>query len=463
MEPVYRRAVSLAILSLAALPLLAADPAPPPPDDGKDDPKPLGDVILTPDRYLKPLLGTPPPAPGFGAVSRAAGGGGGGTCFLQQCNQNVYCFPGTNSACLLQTFQETQWRICVYTNSKEEISVGPVDLKRTATSPWRRILYKAMPAEIFSAYHTGGTHFYDTQFASMNSRRTVTPDDAGPFGIQLYLSHDALFGPTVVAECKDRGLGWLCKGPSSSYTRRGQELLLWGVYDAGNYDYVLEYGFHDDGVMTFRVGATGYNSPPQPDIAHMHDVLWRIDMDLNGWPGDTARFTQHVEGIPTPPDATDFEGTFNGGFEGAADWNAEEFNSLLIEDTATNASLNPMGYELQPERTGTARHFATSPCTENWSLHDFWVTRWHGGEDNGWASPWHCPDDYLSLYPANHESVVNRDLVLWYLASAHHDPIDEDKDPGLNWGVTLMHWFGFQLEPHNYFDHNPLGGLDVCP
>ena len=42
-------------------------------------------------------------------------------------------------------------------------------------------------------------------------------------------------------------------------TRRGQKLLLWGVLDAANYRYIIEYGFQDDGVITFRVGSTGRN------------------------------------------------------------------------------------------------------------------------------------------------------------------------------------------------------------
>jgi Cu2+-containing amine oxidase len=322
-----------------------------------------------------------------------------------------------------------------------------------------------MPAEIFTSYHSGAPHFYDTQYGDgVNWRRTVNADDAGPFGIPLYLSQDFFFGPTIVAECKDRGIAWMCKGPTSSYVRRGQELLLWGVFDAGNYDYILEYGFRDDGAITFNTGATGYNSPPQPDVAHNHDVLWRIDMDLNGPGGDTPRYTRHIEPIGfNNLQADDLEDPFAAGYEGSEVWKDEEFNGLLVEDVATNASLNPMGYELHADRPGSSRHFGLGlGCTENWSLRDFWVSRWHPAEDNGWAVPWLCPDTYLFPYVANGEKTINRDLVLWYLASAHHDPIDEDKDPGLMWGVTLLHRFGFHLEPHNYFDHNPLEGLDVC-
>src|SRR5436309_10288355 len=69
--------------------------------------KPLATPLPGPDtESLKWLLGkpaddaakrdSPPPA----------------SCSLQQCDASVYCFPGTNSACLIQTFPDIQWRIC---------------------------------------------------------------------------------------------------------------------------------------------------------------------------------------------------------------------------------------------------------------------------------------------------------------------------------------------------------------
>ncbi|HYU34758.1 MAG TPA: hypothetical protein VEW48_21625 [Thermoanaerobaculia bacterium] len=58
---------------------------------------------------------------------------------------------------------------------------------------------------------------------------------------------------------------------------------------------------------------------------------------------------------------------------------------------------------------------------------------------------------------------MNSDVVLWYVASAHHHPSDEDLDTaGLGPGVTNKHWFGFHLEPHNLVAGNPLGHPAKC-
>jgi Cu2+-containing amine oxidase len=124
-----------------------------------------------------------------------------------------------------------------------------------------------------------------------------------------------------------------------------------------------------------------------------------------------------------------------------------------------------------PLRTGSARHNGSG---ESFTKHDFWVTIYHRSEA-GYTAPddWHVnqgltPDDYLKSSAGNFESVVGNDVILWYLSSAHHDPHDEDHAPSDTTaemkGLTLTHWLGFDLTPHNLFDYNPLGGphRDQC-
>lgn len=169
--------------------------------------------------------------------------------------------------------------------------------------------------------------------------------------------------------------------------------------------------------------------------------------------------------LPFPNyEAVDLETPHLGGHEGGSVWDDGYFNTLVVEDTATNGLGQHIGYELQPIRTGSARHLGYwVGLPELWNIFDFWVTRWHLGEDiteQPWI--WPGPDGYLPQH-TNGETIVSRDDVLWYKASAHHEPTDEDLDLGGQFGVTLAHWFGFELHPHNYFDYNPLGGPSLCP
>lgn len=219
-----------ALAALPLLPLLLSAPrlrADEPPRDGEK--KPFSEVVAVPDRELTPLFGTPI-IPGL-----RAGPPNGGGCYTQQCNQNIYCFPGSASICLLQSFQEVQWRICIYATPTKGLAVGPVDMKRNSFAPWRRLIYKAGQAEIFTPYHTTlSDRIYDTQWGNPNSLVEVQIEDAGPNGVIIPLSGQGV--PKVVAECRDRGITWLCKGSVVKDRRRGQELALWGVYDTGNYE-----------------------------------------------------------------------------------------------------------------------------------------------------------------------------------------------------------------------------------
>jgi Cu2+-containing amine oxidase len=171
--------------------------------------------------------------------------------------------------------------------------------------------------------------------------------------------------------------------------------------------------------------------------------------------------------VPSPLEAADGETPFNGGVEGGLAWDAERFRTVLVEDASTNAHGRRRGYELVPFRTGTARHLGAD---ERFTRSDFWVTRWTAA--TSWMSDWQPPDEYLFGSAdgrsgiANRQPIAGQDLVLWHLSSAHHEPHDEDQaEGGAGFeGVTLVHWMGADLVPHDLFDHNPLGGphRDQC-
>ena len=152
--------------------------------------------------------------------------------------------------------------------------------------------------------------------------------------------------------------------------------------------------------------------------------------------------------------------------EGTRRWNALQFTSLLIEDTATNAFGNRLGYEFTPVQTGISRHYGPE---EAWTKNDVYVTRYNAAE-LAWADsnlPWVTPDLYLLPMLNNPESVNKKDLVVWIKTSVHHHPNDEDRSAAdlgseKSTGVTLAHWSGFDVEPHNLFNANPLGGPVRC-
>jgi hypothetical protein len=354
------------------------------------------------------------------------------------------------TASLVKSFPDVTWHVCATDMGRKSLWVGPVHLKR-GSGPWITVLKQAGLADIFVPYHTSFFRPYDLRWTSELDQ--VTQQDA-PSGSLITLSAETM--PTVIAEVRDRGVGWLCKDVTMA-TRRAQEFVVWGVADGGNYDNIVQYSFQDDGGIAFRLGNTGYNSPtdPPPTEAHTHNGLWRIDIDLDG-PNNTAWLQRHIEVTPTPIHAQDLKIPFLN--EGAHAWEAPEFSSVLIESATRNAFGNPLGYEFTPVQTGRARHYW---YPEAWTRNDFYVTVYHSSE-LGWVQNWDEPDNYL-IPSINGEWTVNTDLVVWVKSAAHHHPADEDRSAAGGWnGVTLTHWSGVDMQPHDLFNANPLGGPASC-
>lgn len=375
--------------------------------------------------------------------------------------------PASLGQQLTFTCPETTWRVYVR-NTDKGLQIRRAALRRTPTGPFIPIIWEANIAEIFVPYHDGDwqKRLSDNQWC--NALQCIQPmtaaDVSGATAQLITMQGDA--DPTAAVEIRDRGIAWLCKwdsihkgGTKGSRSRRGQDMVVWGTWDTGNYDYSIEYTFRDDGQISFRAGATGFDNPSFPALAHMHDILWRVDIDLNGDKLDTAYLFAHTENVAQFA-AQDSEVPFNNGIEGASSLDPASFGTLVIEDASKNSRGNHIGYELVPFRRGVSRH------SEAWCRDDVWVTRYHGGEAAVPAA-WTPPDAYLlgtaqkpwGVY--NQEPIGARDIVVWHSSPLHHEPHDEDQDAADTTGqfrsLTLMHWTGFDLVPRNLFDANPIG------
>ncbi|MCI0463364.1 MAG: hypothetical protein L0Z62_40985 [Gemmataceae bacterium] len=346
---------------------------------------------------------------------------------------------------------ETAWKVHWQTEKGYGLYIKRAWFKRSPTDRWIQVLGDARISEIFVPYHRGEPRFWDVSYNFPLC--VMTKDDAGPYGRLLRTGPDQ--APTVVQEIRDRGIIWRGGTPYGEGVRRGQALVLWGCLLAANYRYIIEFGFQDDGAITFRMGSTGRNYGGSEYEPHMHNGLWRIDVNLDGKDKNSVYLVEHIEprsGLADDRGKAKSQVTpFNNGKEGWADWKAERFTHLRVVNTDPknrNQRGDPMAYDLIPIRMGNARHFGDADrerCTE----HDFWVTR---------ARPGQLLYIELPDYVARKESVMNSDVVIWHSAPMHHEPRLEDGkmvDDRLE-GITHVMWAGFLLRPRNLFEHTPL-------
>jgi primary-amine oxidase len=343
-------------------------------------------------------------------------------------NEIIQAFPAND-------VMKTAWKVHWTTEAGSGLIIRDAWFKREAKAPWLQVLGDARVAEMFIPYHRGDPRFWDVEQSFSLCR--VTAEHAG--------AHGKLLGDPaeVVHELRDRGVAWV--DPQGA--RRGQTMVLWATLSAANYRYLIEFGFQDDGVISFRLGASGQNYAGSEWEPHMHNNLWRINVDLGGPDHNSVYVMEHLETPDMAGKARSIHKPFNGGKEGWLDWNAEKFTMVrVVNEKRKNAQGKPMGYDLMPSRMGNARHYGPG---EECLQHDFWVTRNHPDE----LKYKNLPD-----YVKNTEKIMDTDVVLWYSSPAHHEPRSEDgeiRDGSLH-GATPVMWTSFELKPRHIFDRTPL-------
>jgi primary-amine oxidase len=277
-------------------------------------------------------------------------------------------------------------------------------------------------------------------------------------------SDDPRMKNKVMKEVHDDGMRWLNSGNNG---RRGEKMLVWSIFDGGNYRYILEYGFSDDGLMSVRIGATAHNYfSKQKDgrDVHLHVGCWRWDPELReegetpvgGAKDNQIQLVRRMQRTPAPNgmfkvDITPFNPNEEGkATEGFADWNPEQFTVLRVQSTTRkNSSKDPQftAYDLIPQRAGAVRNY---PWKYAFANHDFWVTQKRSDQKLFREVP---------LYAGRSRPLEKNPVTIWHNSPNIHVPRGEDygADGTSSYqGSAITSWTGFLLRPINLFDSTPL-------
>ena len=336
----------------------------------------------------------------------------------------------------------SRWHLKVNAMDKFGLVITDASFQKSPTEPFIYVLFDGRLGEIFVPYHDSSARYGDISDYTFKPLE-LDPNKFRAPGRNLMPSSNNKI-------CKEvrQYLAWL----HHEQVRYGQEVVYFSVLKAGNYDYIMEWTFRDDGAILVRAGSTGPKiecasescGPDAKTAGHMHNFTWRLDIDLDGAGGDSAYLTRHVENFNPPPPrpllgSTAKDKRFLISVEGGRVWNPEDFNTLVVEDSTLknqNGTGRATSYELVPMRSGNARH------SEDFTKKDFWVTRYN---------PEQILANGLTSYVSGGQSTVNQDIVVWYTGSEHHENNSRDEDRNT---VPVL-WTGFELIPNNLFDGTP--------
>ena len=224
-------------------------------------------------------------------------------------------------------------------------------------------------------------------------------------------------------------------------------LIISAKFQCGWYQYVHSWEFDSDGVITPRVSMGGHLHPTKPNVAHVHHMYFRIDLDIDGqFPHDV--FEQFDHNSFAQP--------------GGDQWTVIGSQGKLLHDTdkarkwrvRSSVAKNDAGefksYEVDIPRMAGRDQYSTG---------DTWVTIYRGdgfqqGENVGAA----CTDKELeSSYAVGplHPGTTGDDIVFWAVVRHHHEP----RFKGEEAFHLPYHFEEFSIVPRSFLNmHGAAGG-----
>ena len=268
-------------------------------------------------------------------------------------------------------------------------------------------------------------------------------------------------------------------------SRARRDLVLRMIMGAGNYDYLFDWIFRQDGTIRVNLAATGIDqmkavaaknadeatadngnahdrygrfvAPHLVAVNHSHIFNFRFDFDIEG-PDNTLMLDRLVTEVQKE------------GNPRRSVWRVESEVARRENNAKRTASLNAPEYwrVVNPSRVGPLGyprgyliegHGIMSLLSPDdylqkragFTEHTLWVTPMRAGElyaagDYPTSS---AAGDGLPKWTADNRPIENTDIVLWYTIGFHHVARPED------WPILPLEMHGFNLIPAGFFDRNP--------
>jgi primary-amine oxidase len=288
---------------------------------------------------------------------------------------------------------------------------------------------------------------------------------------------------------RDGGLLWKHTDMNTrdSDGRRARELVVTFTTTIGNYDYGVDWVFHQDGTLAVEVFLTGIllakgtaaeKNPCDGECLrlvaprilapnHQHFFNFRLDLDVDG-AADNTPVQADVAALPASadnPDRNAFDVTLTRlerESRAARDLSpATARKWKVVSTTRKNALGHPTGYALMTGETATPYLDAGSPIRRRARFldHAVWFTRYHDAEQSAAGE---YPNqagggEGLERFVADDEPLEGQDVVLWYTFGVTHVPRPEE------WPIMNAHRAGFSLVPVHFFARNPALSVPAVP
>ncbi|AFY43059.1 primary-amine oxidase [Nostoc sp. PCC 7107] len=279
---------------------------------------------------------------------------------------------------------------------------------------------------------------------------------------------------------RDNGILWKHYGYDTQRNdvRRNRELVITITATVDNYDYSVNWIFHQDGTLEVQNELSGVvlaqgtalekESSDNPygrllaknifGVNHQHFFNYRLDMDVDGQANSVMEMNVNSVPIsgknPLGNAIAVAETPLTKETTAVRDIDTKHSREWMISSANKKNNLDVgTAYMLMP--TGNTIFFPTEGAEirkrAEFATHHLWVTKYKLDElyAGGNYPNQSQPKEGLPTYISNDESLTNEDVVLWYTMGMTHVPRPED------WPVMPVHRVGFKLVPRGFFSRNP--------
>ena len=374
----------------------------------------------------------------------------------------------------------------------------------------RSVLYEGSLSEMYVPYmdpeETWNSHvFLDAGEYFMNTGLGIPkplikgmdcPDYATYFSGTFFHDNGTPFVRPQLACLFERTLGdpaWRHAEQDNISGRPGRELVFRTIAVVGNYDYILDWRFEQEGAITIAVGATGelevkpvkdkmdtmgkdpegntvefghLVAPNTDGVDHDHFFSFRLDLDVDGvknnfevdklvqykLPANSARKT--IWAMKADCIGTEGSAMQDLSMQHPAMWR-------FVNPDVKNELGYPTSFEIMPGLTGVSLL-----SLDDWpqkragfSDHQLWVTPYDAKERYaaGVYVSGSKGTDGLPVWVKQNRNIMNTDIVAWYTMGFHHVPRPED------WPQMPTMWHDFTIRPFDFYSKSPLMDLPMQP
>ena len=388
------------------------------------------------------------------------------------------------------------WRFHLRPDQRVGAVLSLVSYQEKPGGPDRSVMYQGHLSEIFVPYMDPSFGWYRRNFidigefvASGLAKALLRGRDCPDYAtyIDTVMSNDKGRPRTVpdticVFERETGDPAWRHWSSELPDSRPSRDLVVRVGAVVGNYDYLLDWIFRQDGSIEVRVGATGIlevkttasedalQSEPDADaygrfvdrnivaVNHDHYFSYRLDLDIDGTrnrfvtdrlvtrrlPKKHPRRSLWVQEQHAP--ASEHDARLDIDLGRPALWR-------VLSNDQRNSSGYPTSFQVLPGRNAnTLLSEDDYPRRRAGFIdHHLWVTPHRDGERHaaGDHPTLSEPGHGLPAWTAADRPIRDTDIVVWHTIGMHHLPRSED------WPVMPTMWHGFELRPFDFFDRNP--------